>query len=47
MARFMKKLEHYRKTPAGQVLEACLYAGMLLLVMIYFTGNGQFIYEAF
>ena len=47
MARFMKKLDQYRKTPAGQVLEAFLYALMLLFVMIYFTGNGQFIYEAF
>ena len=47
MARFMKKVRQYRQTPAGRFVEALLYAVMLTLVLIYFTGNGQFIYEFF
>ena len=27
------------------ILTAALYAAMLLLVLMFFTGNGQFIYE--
>lgn len=45
MARFIKKVNQCRQTPVGQVVEALLYAAMLTLVLIYFTGNGQFIYE--
>ncbi len=47
MAGFVKKWKAFRKTVIGQVLELLVYAGMLLLVMAYFTGNGVFIYEAF
>lgn len=47
MAHFLKKLNNYLQTPPGRVLELLIYTGMLVLVMIYFTGNGQFIYEAF
>lgn len=32
-------------TPWGAVLTAALYAIMLLLVFLYFSGNGEFIYE--
>lgn len=36
----------FRKTPLGRILEALFYAALLALILIYFTGNGQFIYEA-
>lgn len=39
---FKTKLE---MTPWGAVLTAALYAIMLLLVFLYFSGNGEFIYE--
>jgi len=29
----------------GTVLTALVYAAMLILVLIFFTGNGQFLYE--
>lgn len=29
----------------GAVLTAALYAIMLLLVFLYFSGNGEFLYE--
>ena len=47
MAEFVKKWKQFRKTAAGRVLELVVYAAMLILVLIYFTGNGVFIYEAF
>ena len=47
MAEFVKKWKQFRKTTAGRVLELVVYAAMLILVLIYFTGNGVFIYEAF
>ena len=47
MAGFIKKWKAFRKTKLGQALEILVYALMLLLVLIYFTGNGVFIYEAF
>ena len=46
MAGKVKK-NGFFKTPVGRVLELLLYAIMLLLVLVYFTGNGVFIYEAF
>ncbi len=47
MADFLKRLKAFFQTPAGQILTAVVYAVMLLLVLMFFTGNGQFIYEAF
>lgn len=29
----------------GQVLLAAVYAAMLILIFLFFTGNGQFLYE--
>ena len=46
MAGKVKK-NSFWKTPVGRILELLAYAVMLLLVLIYFTGNGVFIYEAF
>ncbi len=47
MAEFLKRCKAFLSTPAGQILTAVVYAVMLLLVLMFFTGNGQFIYEAF
>jgi len=45
MAAILKRCQAFFKTPVGQILEALFYAILLALVLIYFTGNGQFIYE--
>ena len=42
LKELVKKLE---STPWGTVLVAAAYALMLLLVLMFFTGNGQFLYE--
>ncbi len=47
MAVFVKKWKSFLKTTPGRILELLVYAVMLVLVLIYFTGNGVFIYEAF
>lgn len=47
MAALIKKWKAFRKTTVGRILELVVYAAMLSLVLIYFTGNGAFIYEAF
>ncbi len=47
MAGKVSKWKKFLKTPVGQTLELLAYAVMLALVLIYFTGNGVFIYEAF
>ena len=47
MAHVVKKWKAFKKTVPGRILELVVYAVMLALVMIYFTGNGVFIYEAF
>lgn len=47
MAGKVNKWKRFLNTPVGRVLELIAYAVMLLLVLVYFTGNGVFIYEAF
>lgn len=47
MAAVLKWWKRFRETGAGSVVLAVVYAAMLLLVLMFFTGNGQFIYEAF
>lgn len=47
MAKFVNPIRQFLQTPIGLVLEAIFYAILLILVMTYFTGNGQFIYEAY
>lgn len=47
MAGIVKKWNAFLKTKPGRILELLAYAVMLALVLIYFTGNGAFIYEAF
>lgn len=45
MASFLKHFKTLKGTPVYRVLELMIYAVMLILVFIYFTGNGEFIYE--
>lgn len=47
MAGIVKKWKKFLQTTPGRILELFVYAVMLALVLIYFTGNGAFIYEAF
>ena len=47
MAGFVKKWKALQKTTPGRILELIVYAVVLILALIYFTGNGVFIYEAF
>lgn len=37
--------KQFENTLFGAVLSAALYAIMLLLALLYFTGNGEFLYE--
>ncbi len=47
MASMIRKIRAFLGTPLGIVVEALVYAAMLILIMSFFTGNGLFIYEAF
>ena len=47
MAKQTGRLKRFRESVIGQILEAVIYAGLLILVCFYFTGNGTFIYEGF
>lgn len=46
MAAILNRCRAFLKTPPGRLLEALFYTALLALILIYFTGNGQFIYEA-
>lgn len=41
------KLKKFRGSVTWKVVSAAIYLIMLALVMIFFTGEGLFIYEAF
>ena len=45
MARVISWWRAFRETLSGQVVLAAVYAVMLALVLVCFTGNGTFIYE--
>ena len=47
MADIVKKAQAFLQTPVGRAVELIVYVIMLVLVCIYFTGNGAFIYETF
>ena len=47
MADILKKAKALFQTPPGRVMELIVYAIMLVLVCVYFTGSGEFIYEIF
>ena len=46
MADFLKKIKVFAETPTGKVLTALVYLVLLALVLVFYTGNGEFIYEA-
>ena len=41
------RIKKFFATPVGKIAEAVIYLVMFLLVLAFFTGNGEFIYEAF
>lgn len=45
MAAVISWWRRFRETLPGQILLAAVYAAMLALVLVCFTGDGQFIYE--
>ncbi len=47
MAVFLNKVKAFFKTVPGLILLGCIYAAMLLTVLMFYTGNGAFLYEAF
>ena len=47
MAKFREHLKSFLNTVPGGILEAAAFAVMLMLICMFFTGNGEFIYEAF
>jgi hypothetical protein len=47
MAMFINKIKAFFQTTLGLVILGCIYAVMLVLVLMFYTGNGTFIYEAF
>ncbi len=47
MAAIIDWIKKTASTPFGKVLEALVYALMILAVLMFFSGNGAFIYEAF
>ncbi len=44
-AKLMKAWKTFEGTIGGTILTAAIYAAMLILVLVFFTGNGQFLYE--
>ncbi len=47
MASFINKIKRVRESLPGRIIEVLVYAAMLLAVLAFFTGNGEFIYEGF
>ena len=45
MAEGLKRVRIFVQNNYKLILEAFLYAIMIILICIYFKGNGQFIYE--
>lgn len=47
MAEVMKRLRQFSVTIPGQILSAGVYLIMVCVILAFFTGNGEFIYEGF
>lgn len=47
MAHFLNKIKGFQETALGKILTVFVYLLMLALVLVFYTGNGEFIYEAF
>ena len=44
-AKVKSAIKKLQDTFWWQILSAAVYAAMLILVLMFFTGNGQFLYE--
>jgi len=47
MVMFIKKIKTFFQTHLGLTILGCIYALMLLTLLMFYTGDGTFIYEAF
>lgn len=47
MADVIAKIKTWLATPAGRIVQALVYTAMAILILIYFDGRGEFIYEGF
>jgi hypothetical protein len=47
MAKRMNWWKKFRGSLIGRSLEVILYAVLLVMICLYFTGNGTFVYEGF
>lgn len=47
MAMFINKIKAFFQTSPGLIILGCIYGIMLLTVLMFYTGAGAFIYEAF
>ncbi len=47
MAKFLENLSAVKKSVPGQILAVVIYAAMIALILIFFSGHGEFIYETF
>jgi hypothetical protein len=47
MAAFLARIRKSLDSPVGRLALAVVYALMIALILIFFDGNGEFIYEAF
>lgn len=46
MAKRMSRFQKFRASIPGQIAQAVFYAVLLILICLYFQGNGSFIYES-
>ncbi len=47
MAALISWIKNLPDTTAGRAISVVAYAIMLILVLVFFTGHGSFIYEGF
>ncbi len=47
MAMLITKIKAFFQTFPGPIILGCIYGVMLLTVLMFYTGDGTFIYEAF
>ncbi|MEG1633452.1 MAG: hypothetical protein RR314_05310 [Oscillospiraceae bacterium] len=47
MAEFMIWFEKLKSTRLGRLALVLVYAAMIALILVFFDGNGEFIYEGF
>lgn len=47
MAGIIAKIKLWMNTPVGKVIQTAIYVTLVILILIYFDGKGEFIYEGF